>query len=75
MCDFPCLRALVSNLLYISNLKQVCSDGDAGTETSKSYTCRRPLKGLYLTVQKTKSVIDSDEVLFINEVDVEVVTL
>ncbi len=56
-------------------LKQVCSDGNAGTETSKSYTCPSPLKGQYLTVQKTKSVVSGDEVLFINEVDVEVVTL
>ncbi len=61
--------------MWILYLKQVCSDGDAGTETSKSYTCPRPLKGRYLTVQKTKSVIDRDDLLFINEVDVEVVTL
>ncbi len=49
---------------------QVCSPGDSSQVTTKDYTCPRPLKGRYVTVQKTQG--DADDPIYVNEVDVEV---
>ncbi len=49
----------------------MCSSGDADESDPKIYTCPVPLKGQYVTIQRT--YLDAQNVLYINELEVDVV--